>query len=143
MKIALTGATGFIGSHILTELQSHGHQVTALVRDDSQAASVAANGAVPAIVDLYDLAAVVNVFSEADGAAHTASPGDETSAGLDSAVIDAAIGAFGTNGRPYAHISGLWVFGSNTSINEESPYDAPAMVAWKQATDQRILDESG
>jgi nucleoside-diphosphate-sugar epimerase len=143
MKIALTGATGFVGSHILTELQSNGHEVTALVRDDSQAASVTAKGAIPAIVDLYDLEAVVKVFSGADGAAHTASPGDQTSAALDSAVIDAAIGAFGTNGKPYAHISGLWVFGSNTSINEDSPYNAPAMVAWKQAIDQRILDESG
>jgi nucleoside-diphosphate-sugar epimerase len=143
MKIALTGATGFIGSHILKELHSHGHEVTALVRNDTEAASVAVNGAIPALVDLYDMAAVVKVFSDADGAAHTASPGDETSADLDSAVIDAAIGAFGTSGKPYAHISGLWVFGSNTSINEESPYNAPTMVAWKQAIDQRIVDESG
>jgi nucleoside-diphosphate-sugar epimerase len=143
MKIALTGATGFVGSHILTELHTHGHEVTALVRDDTEAAKVTANGAAPAIVDLYDAAAVVKVFSEADGAAHTASPGDETSANLDSAVIDAAIGAFGTSGKPYAHISGLWVFGSNTSIDEESPYNAPALVAWKQAIDQRILDASG
>lgn len=143
MKIALTGATGFVGSHILTELHSHGHEVIALVRDDTQAASVAASGATPAIVDLYDLAAVVKVFSDADGAAHTASPGDETSANLDSAVIDAAIGAFAPNGKPYAHISGLWVFGSNTSIDEESPYNAPALVAWKQAIDQRVVDDSG
>ena len=33
MKIALTGATGFVGSHILTELHSHGHEVIALVRE--------------------------------------------------------------------------------------------------------------
>jgi nucleoside-diphosphate-sugar epimerase len=142
MKIALTGATGFVGSHILAELQSRDHEVTALVRNDTEAASVAANGAIPAVVDLYDVAAVVKVFSNADGAAHTASPGDETSANLDSAVIDAAIEAFGADGKPYAHISGLWVFGSNTSINEESPYNAPALVAWKQAIDQRMLDAS-
>ena len=44
MRVALTGATGFIGSHVLTELQEHGHEVVALVRDDAQADPVAANG---------------------------------------------------------------------------------------------------
>ena len=94
MKVALTGATGFIGSHVLTELQEHGHEVTALVRDDAQADVVAARGATPAVVDLYDRPTVVSLLSDADGAIHTASPGDETSADLDSAVVDAAIEAF-------------------------------------------------
>jgi uncharacterized protein YbjT (DUF2867 family) len=31
MQVALTGATGFIGSHVLTELHSRGHEVPALV----------------------------------------------------------------------------------------------------------------
>lgn len=143
MKIALTGANGFIGSHILAELQSHGHEVTALVRDDAGAAIVTAKGATPAIVDLYDRSVVVKLFSDSDGAVHTASPGDETSANLDSAVIDAAIEAFGTNGKPYAHIAGLWTFGSNTSITEESPFKPAAMVAWEPPILQRILDTPG
>jgi nucleoside-diphosphate-sugar epimerase len=143
MKIALTGATGFVGSHILAELVSHDHEVTALVRDDTEATSVTANGATSAIVDLNDRPAVVKLFDDADGAVHTASPGDETSAKLDSAVVDAAVEAFGATEKPYAHISGLWVFGPNTSITEESPYNAPAMVAWKEAIDQRILGEPG
>jgi putative NADH-flavin reductase len=32
MKIALIGATGFVGAHILTELTNRGHQVTAIAR---------------------------------------------------------------------------------------------------------------
>ena len=99
MKVALTGANGFIGTHILTELQQHGHQVTALVRDDAQAGKVAAGGATPVVVDLYDRPAVTKVLDGADGAIHTASPGDATSANLDAAVVDAVTGAFGGTGR--------------------------------------------
>ena len=45
MNVTLTGSTGFIGSHILTELQEHGHEVTALVRDDARRTSSQRAGA--------------------------------------------------------------------------------------------------
>ena len=45
MKVALTGAIGFTGSHVLTELQRHGHEVTELIHDDAQADLVAGRGA--------------------------------------------------------------------------------------------------
>src|SRR2546421_3021306 len=140
MRVALTGATGFIGSHVLTELQEHGHEVTALVRDDPQADVVAARGATPIVVDLYDRPAVVKVLSAADGAIHTASPGDATSADLDSAAADAAIEAFAGSGKPYIHISGTWAYGDNTSISEQSPFNAPAFVAWREPIERRLLD---
>jgi nucleoside-diphosphate-sugar epimerase len=139
MKVALTGATGFVGSHVLTELRDHGHEVTALVRDAAGAGTVEARGAVPAIVDLYDRAGVARLLANAEGAIHVASPGDATSADLDAAVVDAAIAAFAGTGKPYVHISGLWVYGSNSSIREDSPIDAPAMVAWKDPLDRRVL----
>ena len=143
MKVALTGATGFIGSHVLGDLQEHGHQVTALVRDDAQAEVVAARGATPAVVELHDRAAVASLFSNADGAVHTASPGDATSADLDNAVVDAAIDALSGTGKPYVEISGLWVYGTNTSISEESPFHAPALVAWKEPIERRVLSANG
>jgi nucleoside-diphosphate-sugar epimerase len=121
-------------------LQAHGHEVTALVRDEGQANIVADHGAKPTIVDLYDRPAVATLLSGADGAIHTASPGDETSANLDSAVVDAAVEAFAGTGRPYIHISGLWIYGANTSITEESPLEPPALVAWKEPIERRVLD---
>jgi hypothetical protein len=52
MKIALIGATGFIGSRLLAELTSRGHQVTAIVRNPEKvpqgAGITAKNG------DVYD-----------------------------------------------------------------------------------------
>src|ERR1700761_629865 len=143
MKVALTGATGFIGSHILTELAKHGHAVTALVRDDAQAAVVAARGATPAVPDLYDRTAVASLLAGADGAIHTASPGDATSANLDTAVVDAVTDAFGGTGKPYLQISGLWIYGANPSITEASPVNAPAMVAWKEPIEHRVLGATG
>jgi nucleoside-diphosphate-sugar epimerase len=139
MKVALTGATGFIGSHVLMDLYKHGHEVTALVRDDDQADGVASRGATPTVVDLYDRSAVGRILGDADGAIHTASPGDATSADLDSAVVDAAIDAYAGTGKPYIEISGLWVYGANTSITEESPFNAPALVAWKEPIERRVL----
>jgi nucleoside-diphosphate-sugar epimerase len=139
MKVALTGATGFIGSHVLTDLYKHGHEVTALIRDDDQADIVAARGATPTVVDLYDRAAVASVLGDADGAIHTASPGDATSADLDSAVVDAAIDAYAGTGKPFIEISGLWIYGANTSITEDSPFQAPALVAWKEPIQRRVL----
>jgi nucleoside-diphosphate-sugar epimerase len=143
MRVALTGATGFVGSHVLRELQEHGHEVTALVRDDARAEAVAARGATPAVVDLYDRRALAGLLSEVDGAVHTASPGDATSADLDSAVADAAIEAFAGTGRPYIHTSGAWIYGTNSSITEASPFDPPAFVAWREPIERRVLDASG
>ncbi len=39
MKIALIGASGFVGSAILNEAISRGHHVTAIVRDVSKVAA--------------------------------------------------------------------------------------------------------
>ena len=143
MNVVLTGATGFIGSHVLADLYKHGHEVTALVRDDAQAEAVAARGATPIAVDLYDRPRVARLLGRADGAIHTASPGDATSANLDSAVADAVIDAFGGTGKPYLQISGLWIYGANPSITEASPFNAPAMVSWKEPIERRVLGATG
>ena len=143
MKVVLTGATGFIGSHVLADLHKHGHEVTALVRDDAQADTVAARGATPAVVDLYDRPTVARLLGNADGVIHTASPGDATSANLDSAVVDAVIDAFSGTGKPYLQISGLWIYGANPSITEASAFNAPALVSWKEPIERRVLGAPG
>jgi nucleoside-diphosphate-sugar epimerase len=139
MKVALTGATGFVGSHVLDELQKHGHEVTALVRRDAQAEAVAARGATPVVADLYDRPTVAALLGDADGAIHTASPGDATSADLDAAMADAAITAFAGTGKPYIPVSGIWIYGADPAITEQSRINAPAMVAWKPPIEGRVL----
>jgi nucleoside-diphosphate-sugar epimerase len=142
MKVVLTGASGFIGSHILKELQPHGHEVTALVPDAAHADAIVDIGVTPAVADLYDREAVASALADADAAIHTASPGDATSAEMDAAVVDGAIEVFAGTGKPFLNISGGWIYGSNGSISEESPIDAPPFVAWKEPIEERLLAAS-
>ena len=143
MRVALTGSTGFVGSHILRDLLDHGHEVVALVKDGTQADVITAQGAKAEVVDLYDGPTVTKLLSDSDGAVHTASPGDATSGDLDSAVAEAAIEALDGTGKPYVHISGLWAYGNNDAITEESPINAPALVAYRPAIEARVLGTKG
>ena len=62
---------------------------------------------------------------------------------LDSAVVDAVIDAFGGTGKPYLQISGLWIYGANPSVTEASPFNAPALVSWKEPIERRVLGAAG
>jgi len=71
MKIALIGATGFIGSRLLAELTSRGHQVTAIVRNPEKVAQGA--GVTAKKGDVYDkdgLAALLAGYDAVISAVH-------------------------------------------------------------------------
>jgi nucleoside-diphosphate-sugar epimerase len=58
MRVLLTGATGFVGSHLVDRLLERGHQVTALVRSPTRAAPLAARGVTLIAGDLADAKAL-------------------------------------------------------------------------------------
>ncbi|WP_373424538.1 NmrA family NAD(P)-binding protein [Siphonobacter sp. SORGH_AS_1065] len=52
MNIFLTGATGYIGSSVATQVISKGHQVYGLLRDKGKADAVKALGIIPVVRNL-------------------------------------------------------------------------------------------
>ena len=139
--VVLTGATGLVGSAVLSALRDAGHQVTAVVRSEQSAATVREAGATPVQGDITDSAWLSGVFADADGAIHTASPGDATSADFDTAVVQAALSAYAGTGKPYVHTGGVWVWGTGDAITEQDEFDAPELTAWRAAVERQLLDD--
>jgi uncharacterized protein YbjT (DUF2867 family) len=72
MKVFVTGATGLIGSAIVKELISAGHQVTSLAPSDASAKKLTASGAQVLRGSIEDLDCLRRGAVAADGAIHTA-----------------------------------------------------------------------
>ncbi|MEU4688897.1 NAD-dependent epimerase/dehydratase family protein [Actinoplanes sp. NPDC023714] len=130
MKILLTGATGYIGSTVRTALIESGHEVTSLVR------SAAASLPSAVIGDLRDTSLVRDLAGKHDGVIQLAAP----EPAVEAAVADAVLAA-----RPEVFIrtGGVWVHGPGDAITEETPRNAPALVAWREEVDVRALAAPG
>lgn len=72
MRIVLTGATGFIGSHVARRLLDRGDEVVAIVRDPDRATDLAARGAELVAGDLTDKGSMRPAFDGADALFHLA-----------------------------------------------------------------------
>lgn len=113
MRIFVTGATGFIGSAIVSELVAAGHVVSGLARSDAGALALAAAGAEVVRGSLDDLDSLRRGADASDGVIHTAfihDFADIAAAGrTDLAAVEAIGSALAGSDRPLLVTSGTAV----------------------------------
>ena len=125
MKVFVTGASGFIGSAVVNELISAGHQVIGLARSDKSAKTIKEIGAEVLKGDLEDLNVLKQGALSSDGVIHTAFFHDFSQFAKANQMDKAAINAMGEmllgSNKPIvvsAGILGLPLINGN--ITEES-----------------------
>jgi nucleoside-diphosphate-sugar epimerase len=123
MRVFVTGANGWVGSAIISELLLAGHQVVGLVRSESKAESLRTAGGEPLLGSLSDLETLKSAASEADGVIHTAFGLDHSKitelAQEDSQAIQAFGDAYAGSERPIIITSGLFLAPAGEVFTED------------------------
>jgi nucleoside-diphosphate-sugar epimerase len=111
MRVFMTGASGWIGSAVVPELLSAGHEVVGLARSDAAAASIEALGAEAFRGSLDDPSSLHEVAAKSDGVIHLGYNHDfsqmQAAADTDRAAVEAMGSALMNSDRPFIVAGGV------------------------------------
>ena len=154
MKVLVTGATGFVGSHAAKALQDAGHTVRALVRTPAKLESVTARVGVdlallePAQGDIVDADVVAGAIEGCDAVVHAAAvvgTDPSSQADIEASNFAGALNVLGTAADagcdPIVHVSSaaaLFPFQTDPVTGDHPVGDSPMPYARSKAECERL-----
>ena len=142
MRLFVTGATGFVGFHVVKELLSAGHQVLGLARSGVGAELLSAIGAEVQRGTMEDLDGLRRVASASDGVLHLAFNHDfskfQENCEVDQRAIEALGAGLAGSERPLIVTSGLaGLVGPGQVANEDT--NIPSTYLLPRVSEQTAL----
>jgi nucleoside-diphosphate-sugar epimerase len=145
MRVFVTGASGWVGSAVVPELISAGHQVLGLARSDSSARVVAARGAEVLRGGLDDLDVLRAGAAECDGVIHLAFGHDFTrfdaSVRADTRAIETFGAALAGSGKPLVVTAGTPAIPGKVATERDRPEFPPGSPMAGRAANARATLE--
>lgn len=144
MHVFVTGATGWVGSAIVKDLITAGHQVTGLARSEEKAAALIEAGAKVVRASLDDLKELTTAADSADAVIHTAFNHDfknfQAGCDQDRRAIATLGGSLVGSGRPLLVTSGLFGMPRGATEADRSNPGSPRV---SEATARSIVESGG
>jgi nucleoside-diphosphate-sugar epimerase len=140
MRVFVTGASGFVGSAIVKELLTAGHQVLGLIRSEKSAEQLKKDGAEILLGDVNDLNVIKQGATECDAVIHTAFNHDfsqyQASCEADRLVIEAFGDALAGSHKPLAITSGVGLLNYGRLVTEDDVLPAGSDVVPRAASEE-------
>jgi len=144
MRVLLLGATGTIGSAILTELLQHGHSVLALARSDSSEQEILKQGGEVIRGDLQEPKLWSKSILEVDAVIHAAATFCDDMGNIDRRVVDELISQGNSRDRKirFIYTGGVWLYGQTGDrvATEESLLNPISSFTWMVHNSSLVLN---
>jgi nucleoside-diphosphate-sugar epimerase len=138
VRIFITGATGYIGSAVAPALLDRGHELTALVRPETDSKNLRDRGVAIIAGDLASLPSLADSLGGYDAFVHIAQANTPDAAALNRTALD----VFTLQPPAFlVYTSGVWVCGNTGDevADETTPPNPLPIVAWRPEQEQAAL----